>query len=91
MQLEPLYAAALASACIAGLPSFTVAQAPRERRLVCVQPDWLGTTLSPYAAVPTRKHLPTRSRAFAEFLVEAFGGEDRDPWLDSCESASGRH
>ncbi|MEP7302841.1 MAG: hypothetical protein ABI699_15110 [Caldimonas sp.] len=31
--------------------------------------------------MPTRKHLPARTRAFIGFLVETFGGEDRDPWL----------
>lgn len=83
-QLEPLRAAALAGAGIAGLPSFMVADALRERRLVQVLPQWLGTTLTLYAAVPTRKHLPARSRALIDFLVDAFGGADADPWLDAA-------
>jgi DNA-binding transcriptional LysR family regulator len=81
VQLEPLYAAALAGSGIAGLPSFMVTEALRAGRLERVLPDWVGTSLALYAAVPTRKHLPARSRAFIDFLVEAFGGEDRDPWL----------
>jgi hypothetical protein len=34
-----------------------------------------------WAALPTRKHLPARTRAFLDFLIAAFGGEDVDPWL----------
>jgi DNA-binding transcriptional LysR family regulator len=81
LQLEPLLAAALAGAGIAGLPSFMAAQALRERRLERVLPGWVGTSLTLYVAVPTRKHLPARTRALLDFLVEAFGGEERDPWL----------
>ncbi len=38
--------------------------------------------------MPTRKHVPARTRAFVDFLVETFGGEDRDPWLIAagCET-----
>ena len=38
--------------------------------------------------MPSRKHVPTRTRAFIDFLVEIFGGEDRDPWLAAtgCET-----
>jgi DNA-binding transcriptional LysR family regulator len=83
-QLEPLWAAALAGAGIAGLPSFMVADALRDGRLVRVLPEWLGATLTLYAAMPTRKHLPARTRAFVDFLVRSFGGEHRDPWLDGA-------
>ena len=39
-----------------------------------------GFTL--WAAMPTRKYVPARTRAFLDFLVEIFGGEDKDPgWL----------
>ena len=34
-----------------------------------------------YAAMPTRKHVPARTRAFVDFLVQTFGGNDEDPWL----------
>lgn len=81
VQLEPLYGAALAGAGIAGLPSFMVVSALREGRLERVLPGWVGASLALYAALPTRKHLPARTRALVDFLVEAFGGEDRDPWL----------
>jgi hypothetical protein len=31
--------------------------------------------------VPARQHLPARTRLLVDFLIEQFGGEDRDPWL----------
>lgn len=80
-RIELLQAAALAGLGIAGLPSFMAAQPLREGRLLRVLPDWHGTTLNLYAALPSRQHLPTRTRAFIDFLVERFGGELQDPWL----------
>jgi hypothetical protein len=38
-----------------------------------------------YAAMPTRKHVPVRTRAFMDFLAETFGGNENDPWLASIE------
>jgi hypothetical protein len=38
--------------------------------------------------MPTRKHMPARTRAFVDFLVGVFGGEDRDPWLAAAGCAS---
>jgi DNA-binding transcriptional LysR family regulator len=80
-QIELLLAAALAGLGLAGLPSFVAEQALREGRLLRVLPDWRGTTLKLYAAMPTRKQVPVRTRAFVDFLVSAFGGQERDPWL----------
>jgi len=34
--------------------------------------------------MPTRKHVPARTRAFVDFLVETFGGETKDPWLPTA-------
>ena len=76
-----LYAAALAGMGVAGLPTFMVADALQDGRLTRVLPDWHGGALQLYAAMPTRKHVPTRTRAFIDFLVEAFGGTQKDPWL----------
>ena len=73
---------------ITGLPSFVAEEALLENALERVLPCWhlLSTTL--YAGMPTRKHVPARTRAFVDFLVETFGGEDRDPWLIAagCET-----
>jgi DNA-binding transcriptional LysR family regulator len=82
-QLDLLLAAALAGAGIAGLPSFLAAPALRDGRLERVLPDWQGGRLSLHAAMPTRRHLPARTRAFVDLLVERFGGSlERDPWLE---------
>jgi DNA-binding transcriptional LysR family regulator len=80
--LDTLLAAAVAGLGIAGLPSFVAAAALRDGRLERVLPAWRGVSLALYVAMPTRRHVPARTRAFVDFLVEAFGGEERDPWLD---------
>ena len=80
-QLEVLYAAAVAGMGVAGLPTFMVADALRDGRLIRVLSDWHGGSLQLYAAMPTRKHVPARTRAFVDFLVETFGGNQDDPWL----------
>jgi DNA-binding transcriptional LysR family regulator len=85
---DTLYAAALHGLGIAGLPSFVAEDALLEHALERVLPHWHLFTATLYAAMPTRKHVPARTRAFVDFLVQAFGGEDRDPWLSAagCET-----
>jgi DNA-binding transcriptional LysR family regulator len=85
-QLEVLYAAALAGMGVTGLPTFMVADAIRDGRLQRVLPQWHGGTLQLYAAMPTRKHMPTRTRVFVDFLVETFGGRQEDPWLSTVRA-----
>jgi DNA-binding transcriptional LysR family regulator len=82
------YAAALAGLGVTGLASFMVEDALLEQALERVLPGWRLFSGSIYAAVPTRKHLPARTKAFMDFLIQTFGGEDRDPWLQAagCES-----
>ncbi|MES2950434.1 MAG: LysR family transcriptional regulator [Pseudomonadota bacterium] len=82
-QLDVLYAAAIAGMGVAGLPSFMVADALRDGRLERVLPQWRGGALQLYAAMPSRKHVPARTRAFIDFLVEVFGGSQDDPWIAS--------
>ena len=38
--------------------------------------------------MPSRKHLPARTRVFLDFLIDLFGGADKDPWLIAagCET-----
>ncbi len=79
--IDTNYAAALAGLGIAGLPSFVAEDALMESALERVLPGWRLFSLTLWAAMPSRKHLPARTRAFLDFLVEIFGGEDRDPWL----------
>ena len=81
--LDLLLAAAVSGAGIAGLPSFLAASALRDGRLQRVLPAWQGGRLTLHAAMPTRRHLPARTRAFVDLLVERFGGSlERDPWLE---------
>jgi DNA-binding transcriptional LysR family regulator len=84
-QLDVLYAASLNGMGVTGLPTFMVADALRDGRLVRVLPQWHGGSLQLYAAMPTRKHVPVRTRAFMDFLAETFGGNENDPWLASIE------
>ena len=80
--IDTMYAAALAGLGIAGLPSFVVAQALRNKSLERVLPEWHMLSSTIYAAMPTRKHVPARTRVFLDFLVENFGGQGStvDPW-----------
>lgn len=73
--------AAVAGLGIAGVPSFLAHKALQSGLLRRVLPHWRLFAGSLYAAMPTRKHLPARTRAFLDCLVAHFGGEDRDPWL----------
>lgn len=69
----------LAGLGIISLPSF-VAQVPlRHGSLTRVLPEWCGVTLTLYAAVPSRKYWPARTRVFLDFLVQTLGGTVDDP------------
>ena len=86
--IDTMVAAALAGMGITALPSFVAEDALLENALERVLPQWhlFSTTL--YAGTPTRKHVPARTRVFVDFLVKAFGGDHRDPWLlaAGCET-----
>jgi DNA-binding transcriptional LysR family regulator len=86
--IDTMYAAALAGMGVAGLPSFVLEDALLEHALERVLPSWrlFNTTL--WAAMPSRKHLPARTRVFLDFLLQVFGGEDRDPWLAAAGCAT---
>ncbi|MDP9046094.1 MAG: LysR family transcriptional regulator [Pseudomonadota bacterium] len=85
---DTMYAAALAGMGITGLPSFVAEDALLENALERVLPQWRLFTTTLYAGMPTRKHVPARTRVFVDFLVKTFGGEARDPWLIAarCET-----
>lgn len=85
---DTMYAAALAGLGITGLPSFVAEDALMENALERILPQWHLFTTTLYAGMPTRKHVPARTRVFVDFLVKTFGGEDRDPWLlaAGCET-----
>jgi len=84
------YAAALHGLGIAGLPSFIIEDALMEHGLERVLPAWHLYSHRIWAAMPTRKYVPARTRVFLDFLLEIFGGEDRDPWLAAagCETST---
>ena len=86
--LDTTYAAALAGLGVAGLPSFVIEDALMEHALERVLPGWRLFSTTLWVAMPSRKHLPARTRAMLNFLLEIFGGEDRDPWLAAagCET-----
>jgi len=67
---DTMYAAALAGLGVTGLPSFVAEDALAEHALERLLPHWRTLTLRLYAAMPTRKHVPARTRAFVEFLRE---------------------
>lgn len=86
--IDTMYAAALAGLGIAGLPSYVIEDALLEHALERVLPQWRLFSVTLWAGMPTRRHLPARTRAFLDFLQRIFGGEDRDPWLAAagCET-----
>lgn len=79
------HASALAGLGIAALPTFIAGQALKDGTLLRVLPDWRVFSLTLWACIPTRKHVPVRTRALLDYLVTAFGGQDVDPWLAALE------
>ena len=86
--IDTMYAAALAGLGIAGLPSYVIEDALLEHALERVLPDWRLFEVTLWAGMPTRRHLPARTRAFLDFLLQVFGGEDCDPWLAAAGCAT---
>lgn len=88
INVDTNYAAALAGLGIAGLPSFVVEDALMEHALERVLPAWRLFSSTLWVGMPTRQHVLARTRVMMEFLVQIFGGEDRDPWLAAagCET-----
>jgi DNA-binding transcriptional LysR family regulator len=75
------YACALHGLGISGLPSFVAGDALMEHALERVLPEWRLYSYTLWAAMPSRKFMPARTRVFLDFLLEVFGGKDEDPWL----------
>ena len=86
--IDTMYAAALAGLGIAGLPSYVIEDALLEHALERVLPQWRMFNVTLWAGMPSRRHLPARTRALLDFLLTIFGGEDQDPWLAAagCET-----
>jgi DNA-binding transcriptional LysR family regulator len=86
--MDTNYAAALHGLGVAGLPSFMVEDALLEQALERVMPRWRLFSTTLWAGMPSRKYVPARTRAFLDFLIETFGGEDKDPWLVAAGCAT---
>jgi DNA-binding transcriptional LysR family regulator len=86
--IDTMYAAALHGLGIAGLPSYVIEDALLENALERVLPSWRLFDVTLWVGMPSRRYLPARTRAFVDFLVEVFGGEDRDPWLAAAGCAT---
>ena len=67
---ESLFAAAVAGAGIAALPKFPASNYFESGALVHLLPDWIFGRYTVYVALPTRKLMPARTRAFVDFASE---------------------
>ncbi len=86
--IDTMYAAALSGLGIAGLPSFVIEDALMENALERVLPEWRLFDTRLWVAMPSRKHVPARTRVFIDFLLGIFGGADDDPWLRAAGCAT---
>lgn len=84
--LETVRSAALEGVGLAVLPSFAAAQSCQKGDLQRVLPAWGLNTMSIYAAIPTRQHVPAKTRAFMDHLTRAFPDGERDPWIELCSA-----
>jgi DNA-binding transcriptional LysR family regulator len=72
---DALHHAALAGLGIVINPTFIIADALREGRLVPVLPGWEVPMLSVNAVYPPNRFLPAKTRAFIDHLAARFGPE----------------
>lgn len=70
VSLDVLYRAALDGAGVAVLSRLLVERHLASGDLVHLVPDWIFGRLTVYAAVPSRKLIPARTRAFLTFLSD---------------------
>jgi DNA-binding transcriptional LysR family regulator len=88
MHLDTVYAAVCSGIGVGALPSFLAVPAIRSGRLERALPGWYLLAHAIHAGLPTRKFMPARTRAFIDFLVQAFGGDAADdPWLRALDGS----
>lgn len=85
-RMDIVLSSALAGLCIVPLPSYAAAQPLAEGRLVRVLPGWRLYRISLHAAMPTRKYVPAKTRAFLDYLFEVFPGGATDPWAPLADA-----
>lgn len=73
---DAMVAAALEGLGVVRLPELALHDALRERTLVRVLPEWTAPAYRLYAAMPSRKHVPSSTRALMGFLVDSFKPDD---------------
>jgi len=74
---ETLFTAAISGAGIAALPRFPASNYFESGALVHLLPDWVFGRFTVYVALPTRKLMPARTRAFLDFSSELVSSADR--------------
>ena len=67
---ETLFAAAVAGAGVAALPRFPASNYFESGALVHLLPEWIFGRYTVYVALPSRKLMPARTRAFLDFASE---------------------
>jgi DNA-binding transcriptional LysR family regulator len=67
---DALFTAALDGAGIVVMPKFPVENYLKSGAMVHLLPDWIFGRFTLYAALPTRKLIPARTRAFLDFATE---------------------
>lgn len=67
---DTLFAAAVAGGGVAALPKFPASNYFESGELVHLLPDWIFGRYTVYVALPTRKLMPARTRAFVDFASE---------------------
>ena len=65
-----LFTAAVNGAGIAALPRYPATNYFRDGTLVHLLPEWIFDRYTVYVALPTRKLIPARTRAFLDFSTE---------------------
>ena len=58
----------------------------RRGELVWLLPAWYVARLVIYAAMPTRRLVPAKTRAFMDFMRSLYGDGTSDPWLAEREA-----
>ncbi len=67
---ETLFTAAVAGAGVAALPKFPASNYFESGALVHLLPEWIFGRYTVFVALPTRKLMPARTRAFLDFASE---------------------
>lgn len=68
-------------------PSFNIWRKVRSGRLEIVLNEWAVEELGVYVVFPHRQYLPSKTRAFIDFLAARFrNSPDRDIWLEKARA-----